>query len=213
MNRRLRLRAGTALLASGLSLGLLGSCGSSLLPKPAPPPALYTLDDAPASAAPLPALAAAAPTLIVNTPRAASGFDTPHIVYLRRAHEIEYFALNQWVDTPAHMLAPLIARAVERTGAFRAVLLTPTPAAGRFRLDTELIRLQQDFSAAPSHVRLTLRAVLVDTATRSVVARREFDARMASNSDDPYGGVSAAQAATQQVLAELAAFCVEAAAR
>ena len=137
--------------------------------------------------------------------------DSAYIVYVQRAHEIEHFALNQWVDTPSHMLAPLIVRAIERSGGFEAVLRAPTAATGRLRLDTELVRLQQDFSVAPSQVRLTLRAVLVDVATRSVVGRREFDTRVATISDDPYGRVSAAQAATQQVLTELAAFCAAAA--
>ena len=211
MTRHLQHCAATALLA----LGLLGGC-SSLLPKPVPLPAQYTLDDtAPGavSAAPLPAPGASAPTLVVNAPKAAPGFDTAHIVYVRRTHEIEYFAHNQWVDTPSRMLTPLIARAIERSGAFRAVLAAPTAATGRFRLDTELVRLQQDFSSTPSRVRFTLRAVLIDTASRSVVARREFDASVASTSEDPYGGVTAAQAVTQQVLAQLAAFCAEAAAR
>ena len=111
------------------------------------------------------------------------------------------------------MLTPLIVRAVERTGKFQAVLATPTAASSRFRLDTEIIRLQQDFSSAPSRVRLTLRAVLIDTATKAVVARREFDHSVASISEDTYGGVIAAQAVTQRVLAELAEFCAEAAAR
>ena len=75
--------------------------------------------------------AATAPTLIVSTPRAAAGFDTRRIVYLRQAHELEAFAYHEWVDTPALMLAPLIAQAIERSGAFRAVLRAPTAASGR----------------------------------------------------------------------------------
>ena len=204
-------------------LGVLNGC-SSLLPTPAASPSLFTLDDgssdlvspailsAPPSAADSTAKPAAA-TLIVNTPKAAAGYGTSHIVYTRRTQEIEYFAFSLWVDTPAQMLTPLIVRAVERNGAFQAVLATPTAASSRFRLDTEIIRLQQDFSVVPSRVRLTLRAVLIDGTTKAVVARREFDASIASASEDTYGGVIAAQAVTQRVLTELAAFCAEAAAR
>jgi cholesterol transport system auxiliary component len=153
---------------------------------------------------------ASAPTLIVNATRSSSGFDTVQIVYVRRANELEYFALNQWVDTPAQMLAPLIVRAIERTGVFRAVLLAPTAAAGELRLDTELVRMQQEFIGLPSRVRLTLRAVLIETATRRVIAWREFDASMPSASEDPYGGVAAANLAAHRVLSELAAFCAKA---
>lgn len=193
----------------------LGGCSASLLPKPAEQPALYALTDAapaaPAAAAPR-AAAAAKPTLLINPPRAAAGFDTRHIVYLRQPHQIEYFAYSQWVDTPAQMLAPLIARQVERSGAFDAVLLAPTAAAGEMRLDTEVVRLQQDFGTTPSQVRFTLRAVLLDSRTRRVIAVREFDASVPAPSDDAPGGVAAANLAVQNVLAELAAFAAKAAA-
>jgi len=198
-------------------LVLLGGCASALFPQPAPPPMRFTLADdtrpADVQAPSAPSPAASGPTLIVSVPRAAAGFDTSKIVYLRRPLEIEYFAYSQWVETPPNMLAPLMVRAIERTGAFHAVLRAPTSATGQLRLDTELIRIQQDFSARPSHVTLTLRAVLIDTATREVVASREFDANVQSPSDDPYGGVIAAQRATGQVLAELAAFCAALSAR
>lgn len=208
---RRRLLAGTALWAALSATGGLGGCGS-LLPKPAPAPAQFALDDpAPARTARPPP--ATAPTLIVGTPRAAAGFDTRRIVYLRQAHELEGFAYHQWVDTPAQMLAPLIAQAIERTGAFRAVLRAPTAATAELRLDTELIRLQHEFLAAPSKVRLTLRAVLVDVATRRVLAWREFDTSVPSASEDPYGGVLAANQAVSELLTELAAFCAQASSR
>lgn len=208
-------RAGLLSLAL-LSLAALTGCTSGLLPKPQVQAALFALDDTTPSAARAiapPRAAASAPTLVVDAPRAAAGFDTTHIVYVRRAHEIEYFAHSEWVDAPAQMLAPLLVRALEQSGAFRAVLRAPSAAAADLRLDTELIRLQQGFDSTPSRVRLTLRAVLTDVATRRVVAAREFDASVAAPSDDPYGGVAAANLAAKRVLADLAAFCAEAAAR
>ncbi|MEO7335189.1 MAG: ABC-type transport auxiliary lipoprotein family protein, partial [Caldimonas sp.] len=173
-----------------LGLGLLTGCGS-LLPTPPAPPALYVLDD---TAAPLgeglakPLQAAAVSTLVVDVPRAAPGYGTRRIVYTRTTSELETFAYSQWVEPPALMLAPLLARAIERTGAFAAVVRAPTSVAGEYRLETELVRLQQDFSVAPSRVRLTLRAVLIETESRRVMASREFDGVMVSTSEDPAGG-------------------------
>ena len=195
-----------------LGLSLLAGCGS-LLPKPQPTPSLFVLDDAQSAATSAPRPGAAAATLIVNAPRATAAFDTTHIVYLRHAHEIEYFAHNQWADTPAQMLAPLIVHRLERSGVFRAVVHGPSSVAADLRLDTELVRLQHEFTGASSRVRLTLRAVLVETATRRVLAWREFDASVAAPSNDPQGGVMAANQAVQNVLSELATFCAENAAR
>jgi len=68
--------------------------------------------------------------------------------------------INEWVDTPARMLAPLIVAAVENSGTFRAVVLTPSAATGDLRLDTGIMRLQHDFGSQPSRVRFTLRAYI-----------------------------------------------------
>jgi cholesterol transport system auxiliary component len=149
--------------------------------------------------------------LIINPPHAAPGFDSPRIIYVRETHKLEYFAHSEWVDPPARMLAPLLVAAVENTGAFRAVVLTPSAAAGDLRLDTEIIRLQHEFQTQPSRVRFTLRAYLVDDKTRRVLAWREFDAAVPAASEDPYGGVVAANRAVQTVLENLSAFCAEAA--
>ena len=203
----------SAALWTGLSAtGGLAGC-ASLLPTPPPAPAQFALDDLAQAEASAPMPPATGPTLIVSAPRAAAGFDTRRIVFLRQPHELEAFAYNQWVDTPAQMLAPLIAQAIERSGAFRAVLRAPTAATADLRLDTELIRLQHEFLVQPSRVRMTLHAVLVDTATRRVVAWREFDTSVPSASEDPYGGVLAANQAVKALLAELAAFCAQAATR
>jgi cholesterol transport system auxiliary component len=151
--------------------------------------------------------AAGAPALVVAVPRAAPGYDSTRIVYVRHAQELETFAFHEWVDTPARMLAPLLVRALQGSGAFRAVLQAPSAASGALQLETEVIRLQQDFGTRPSHVRRTLRAVLLDSATRQVIAWREFDENVEAAGDDPVAGVVAAQQATRRALAALAAFC------
>ena len=197
-----------------LLLLLTGGCGV-LSPTTTPQPSQYSLDGARAeprqAMRPPAAVPATAPTLIVNPPHAAAGFDSRRMVYVREAHKREYFAYNEWVDTPARMLAPLIVDALESSGAFRAVVLTPSAAAGNLRLDTEVIRLQHEFQSRPSRVRLTLRAHLVDNATRRVLAWREFDETADAAGENPYGGVVAANRAVQSVLEQLASFCAEAA--
>jgi cholesterol transport system auxiliary component len=194
--------------AAGLCLLAVGACGA-LSPSSTPHPAFYSLDRS-RGLAPA-AVPAAAPTLIVNPPHAAAGFDSQRIIYVREAHKLEYFAHSEWVDTPPRMLAPLIVAAVENTGAYRAVVLTPSAAAGDLRLDTEIMRLQHDFGSQPSRVRFTLRAYIVDNTTRRVLAWREFDETVAAASEDPYGGVVAANRAVQAVLEHLASFCAKAA--
>jgi cholesterol transport system auxiliary component len=196
--------------AAAFGLVLAGGC-SGLLPPATPPPSFYSLDGmnvvgASGATAGVPGKA---PTLVVNPTRAAPGFDSRHIVYVRATHQLEHFAHSEWVDTPARMLAPLIVSAVEGSGSFQAVGPTAGGAAADLRLDTELMRLQQDFSGGPSRVRFTMRAYVLDGATRRVLSWREFDATVASASDDPYGGVVAANRAVRDVMERLASFCAD----
>ena len=201
------------LLTAGLLMALSTGC-SSLRPTAVDQPYFYSLDavrsEVPASVAKTPLTAL---TLIINSPHSASGFGSQRIVYVREAHQLEYYAHSEWVDSPARMLAPLIADAVGHGGAFRAVVRTPSAADGDLRLDTEIVRLQHELGTSPSRVRFTLRATLVDNATREVLAGREFEASVTAASETPYGGVVAANQAVQKVLEQLAGWCAETARR
>ena len=126
--------------------------------------------------------------------------------------DLSTLARNEWVDTPARMLAPLLVAAIAESGAFRAVARVPSTATGALRLDTEVLVLQQEFLAKPSRVRFALRAELVADASREVIASRVFEAEVAASAEAPYAGVVAANLAVRDVLERLAAFCAEAAA-
>lgn len=185
----------------------VGAC-SVLKPSTSEPPSFYALNAAPTTP-PLRApdnAARSLPTLIITPPHAAAGFDSQRIIYVRNAHQLEYLAHSEWVDTPARMLGPLLASSLEATGAFGAVVVTPAGASGDLRLETEIIRLQHNFQSSPSRVQFTLRAFLLDDKTRRVLAWREFSAEVPSINEAPRNGVAAANQAVQTVLTELAHF-------
>ena len=198
------------LCAAGLLIALSTGC-SALRPAAVDQPYFYSLDaKAPASAS---KPSSTAPTLIVNPPHSAPGFSSQRIVYVREMHQLEYYAHSEWIDSPARMLAPLIADAIGNSGAFRAVVRTPSAADGDLRLDTEIVRLQHELTVRPGRVRFTLRATLVDNTTREVLAWHEFDESAPAASETPYGGVLAANQAVQTVLEQLAGWCAEMAGR
>ncbi len=192
------------------SLFLLAAC-SSLLPSPPPTPTFYTLSNTAQTTPQDQTVKAVGPTLLVNAMRAAPGFDSAHIVYTRSPQQLEHFARSEWADTPARMLAPWLVQVLSseltRSATVGAVLLAPSSATSEFALDSELIRLQQDFSVQPSRVRLTLRVALIQTTTRRVLATREFDATEPAATDDPRGGVQAAQVVSARLLKAVADFC------
>ena len=192
----------TAAISALLAMFIAGC--SALQPPQMESPALYLLEARPAAPAKGPQRDL---VLTVNPPSARPGFDTPQIAYVRQAHKLDYYVKNRWADTPSRMLAPLLAQALEQAGSFRAVVRTANPVPADLRLDTELIRLQHDFTAHPSRVELTLRAQLYDVKGRKVLAVREFNAAESATSEDAYGGVVAANRALERVLEQLIEFC------
>ena len=202
----------------------LGAVGcSSLLPQPSPQPAFYGLQAPPRPAAaaldvitPLPTAAgrdgmpprpSAARVLVVQMPVAASGFDSARIVYTQQPNRLQVYARHEWIDTPARMLAPLLVTALERSGTFDAIVRAPSAALGTLQLDTQLLRLQQEFAALPSRVRLVVRAQLIHTGSRRVLATKEFEQWADSPSEDAPGGVAAAQRAVDALLHEMTLWC------
>jgi cholesterol transport system auxiliary component len=201
-------RSGPLLLAL---CTLLSAC-SLLVSKPQASLQSYTLE----SVSPQPPLAPSAtpvPTgtrvLLVEQPSAAAGFDSKHMLYVRQPLTQEWYTQSTWVDTPARMLAPLLVQALQGSGAFRAVVLAPSAAQAELRLDTEVVRLQQNFLQTPSSVRFTLQVTLSDNHTHAVLAWRLLDVVQVAPSEDAAGGSAAASAAVQQALQQLAGFVGE----
>lgn len=193
------------------ALFTLSACGA-LRPTPTQAPTLYLLAGLPGPVATavqgkvVPPL----PTLLVTPTRAASGFDSQRIIYVRDDQTLAFFAHSEWVDPPARMLGPLLVAALDHTGAFGPVVLTPAGVSGDLRLDTQIIRLQQNFHNTPSRVQFSLRAYLTDEKTRRVLAWHEFSAEAEATSDNAQAGVTAANQVVQEVLAQLALFVASA---
>jgi cholesterol transport system auxiliary component len=202
-----------ALTSPLLAVALLGLAGcSSLRPAPVEAPALYLLDDGADGPAALPAPLVAVsgqrrPTLLVNQPRAAAGYDRAQMAYLRQPQRLEYYAHSAWVDTPARMLGPLLSAALARDAGWRAVVLAPSAARADLRLDTEILRLQQEFDGPSSRLRLSLQATLIDETSHRVLASQTFERSVGADRQDALGGVVAARRATRELLTELARFC------
>lgn len=149
-------------------------------------------------------------TLLVSMPQAAPGFDTPALVYIRTPHLIEYYSKSQWVDTPARMLLPLLVQNLETSNLFSAVLSAATsPVTGELRLDTEIVRLQQEFLTEPSQVRLILRVQLLDMVSRQVVATQTLEVVEDAPTEDAQGGIAATNQAVARMLKKLTTFLAQ----
>jgi cholesterol transport system auxiliary component len=147
--------------------------------------------------------------LLVYPPETRPVYDTTQMAYQERAHQVAYFARNQWGETPSQMLQPLLLRTLERTQAFPAVLVPPYTGSGTPALHTEVAELVQDFTQDAPVLRLTLRVQMVDETSGRVLGTRDIALREAMQEKAPYAGVQAANKAVVQALREIAAFVLE----
>ena len=152
------------------------------------------------------------PVVQLSPPQAEPGFETPRMVYLKRPYELEYFAANQWADTPANMVAPLLAQSLSQSGIWRDVVLLPSLVSGDYRLDVYGFALQQEFFQQPSRVRVTARAQLVDLKQATIVGMQRFETIEPAPSENAYGGVVAANRAVAVLLDQIGSWlrqCVQ----
>jgi len=186
------------------AIGLFSLNACSLVPQGGTEePTLHLLDARPGVAT----VARRDIVLAVSLPRAAAGYDSAAMLYLRTPHALERYATHRWVDTPARLVWPLIVQTLEASAGYRAVVTAASGVPAPQRLDTEIVLLRQNFLARPSRVELQLRAQLVDLASRRVLATRLFEVVQVSDSDDAPGGVIAANQAIASALAQLSAWC------
>ena len=125
------------------------------------------------------------------------------MVYLKRPYELEFYATNQWTDSPARLFAPLLVQSLSQTGTWRAVVALPGSVRGDYRLDSSGFIVQQEFLRQPSLVRMALRGQLVDLKESRVVSTKLFEVEEPAPSEDAYGGVLASNRAAAAMLAQI----------
>ncbi len=97
------------------------------------------------------------------------------------------------------MFTPLMVQALNQNDAWRAVIPLPSSLRGDYRLDTHGFLLQQEFLQQPSRMRVMVRAQLVDLKESTILSTRAFEVIENATSENPYGGVQAANRAVAGV--------------
>ena len=143
------------------------------------------------------------PHLILGIPEPAPGFESSRMAYVQVPHEVNYFAMSQWVETPARMLTPLLVQSLEESGLWHSVIPMPTSIRGDYRLNLTHVVLVQEFLQQPSRIRIAWRGQLTNTRDRHVIGTRTFEGEERTVSEDAYGGVLAAQQAVKNLLNDL----------
>jgi cholesterol transport system auxiliary component len=142
-------------------------------------------------------------TLLISQPEAAEGYQTEQMLYVDKPFQLSAFAGNAWVSTPANMLFPLLIQSFQASRAFSAIASSPYPNQVDYRLDTQVIAMQQNFLTTPSQLELTLKIVLTHVKNNTILFSTILTETVTCTSDTPYGGVVAANQAIQTLTGKI----------
>jgi cholesterol transport system auxiliary component len=147
-------------------------------------------------------------TIFVMEPTVQPGYDTDQIIYMQCPYELKAYSRNRWIAPPHEMLTSLIEQSLRNTCFFKAVVTAPFAGQSNYRLETRLIKLQQEYFCCPSRVRMVLHVVLIETCCREIIAEKVFETVVIAPKNNPYSGVIAANKATQILLEQMSNFVV-----
>lgn len=118
--------------------------------------------------------------LLVETPVAGAGIDTPRIAVTRGVTAIDYFADVSWADRVPNLVQGLIVQSFENSGRIVAVGRDTVGLRADFVLKTDLRDFQAEFVTAnatfPDRVHVRIAAKLVSMPRRTIEAGETFEA-------------------------------------
>ncbi len=148
-------------------------------------------------------------TIMVASMTASPGYQTTDMIYVTHRYHLSPFSHHRWIAPPADMLMPLLIQSLRETGYFHAVVSATFTGTTDLQLNTHLVKLEQEEHGEFSEVKLVIDVILVNNTTSEVIATKRFEAVCETRHNTPYGGVIAANEATEIILSEIAEFVVK----
>ena len=143
-----------------------------------------------------------APTLLVLDTTTARYYNTDQLIFSRSPGTRGQYQFARWTERPGKRFADLMRTRLDQQNAWR-VSAAGGYVNGDVLLDTELVEFYHDATSNPGHVRLELRAELVDLKKRSLLGRRVFAQNVPLTSYDAAGAAAASNLAVSRALDDL----------
>jgi len=191
------------------AFALLAGCVS--VPE-VPPREFYVLRDLKGPGTAKPAMAAGR-VLLLSPAFASPFYETQNLVFSRAPDQRAFYQFAAWTERPGRALSELLERRLEAGGGFRSVAASTAGVKGDVVLHCRLEEFYHDVAEKPASVRIEVTAVLVDPATRTLVARRRFVQSASDAGENAPAAVAAFNRAATALLDEMSAWVERAAAR
>jgi cholesterol transport system auxiliary component len=147
-------------------------------------------------------------TLLVMQPETNPVYNTTRIAFTNRPYQISYYSHSHWIESPADMLAPLIAQTLQKTGHYKSVISPPFSGVYGFALRTQIKTLEVDYTRAHPALIMVIQSHIMRASDSRLLASREFKAAVPLHQCSPFGAVVAANSAAAKLLTEMAAWSV-----
>ncbi|MCH9756274.1 MAG: ABC-type transport auxiliary lipoprotein family protein [Gammaproteobacteria bacterium] len=147
--------------------------------------------------------------LLISKPEAMSGYRTEQMLYVNHQFTLQPFAKNAWTNPPADMLYPLLVQGFQDSHAFRAITSSPYADKADYRLDTQLIELNQNFLSKKSMVHFVAKITVIRVSDNHVIASRLITHHIPCLKNTPYGGVVAANQASNLFIRDALNFVIK----
>ncbi len=148
-------------------------------------------------------------SLLISQPEAMVGYQTEQMMYIQKPYQLSAFSENAWVGPPANMLFPLLVQSFQASHAFKAIASGPFADKVDYRLDTQILSMEQNFLQKPSVYVMTIKAVVTKVSNNQVLSSRVFTIRKPCKQDTPYGGVIAANEASTLLTHQIRSFVID----
>jgi cholesterol transport system auxiliary component len=145
-------------------------------------------------------------SLRISQPESAPGLNTARMAYRNDPNRIDYFAYNEWVASPARMIASLMENRLDESGMFGSIVSGSSDIRADLRLDSHVLSLYQDFTGETSTVLLSVKVNLIAVSGRTLMNSEKFSYRVPANERNAESGADAANRAAGQFLDDLTRF-------
>lgn len=147
-------------------------------------------------------------TLALAMPTASPGFETANMLYVMTPFQLQSFTRNRWVAPPAEMLVPIMLQVLRATDYYEAIVPPTLLVSSNYRLNLQIVKLQQEFLLPDSKLRLEIEALLLDDHSHRVISSKQFTTLVDVNGTTPYAGVLATNRAVADLTKRIASWCI-----
>lgn len=112
--------------------------------------------------------------LQITRMKADAPYDSDNMYYSLERYQLNHYSRNQWVAAPVIMMTKAIQEKLLQSCQYNNVVSADFMTASKYRLNSQLIALQQDIRKDKSTVNLAVLVQLVDNKSNHVVRSKTF---------------------------------------